>query len=178
MTKSLPPKERYRFCPWCGSEQLDKSGDRSVKCTQCGVHIFFNASGAIIAVITDSEGRILVARRAVEPAKGTLDFPGGFIDPGETAEAAFKREVKEELNLDISDIAYEFSLPNNYPFGGLEVYTIDMVFRAEVSDLSDLKAADDVSECLFIKPEDLPIEQFGLHTARQVAAHLKEAAMR
>lgn len=176
MIKSMPPKERYRFCPWCGTDKLDKSGERSVKCTQCDIHIFFNASGAIIAVITDSEGRILIARRGVEPAKGMLDFPGGFIDPGESAESAFSREIKEELNLQIDEISYAYSLPNSYPFGGLDVPTIDMVFKAHIKDISDLIVADDVSDCLFIKPEDLPVEQFGLHTARQVAARLKEEA--
>ena len=177
MKQPLSPKERYRYCPWCGSKQLDKSGERSVRCTKCGVHIFFNSSGAIIAVITDNQGRILVARRGVEPAKGMLDFPGGFIDPGETAEAAFSREILEELNLDIKEMTYAYSLPNKYPFGGLEVFTIDMVFCAVVDHVSDLKPADDVTECLFIKPEDLEVEKFGLHTARQVAARLKEAAL-
>lgn len=173
---TLPPSERYRFCPWCSSSNITKSALKSVKCPECGLNLFFNASGAIIGVVTDKLGRILVARRGVEPCKGMLDFPGGFIDPGETAEAAFKREINEELTIEISGISYLFSLPNVYPFGGIEVHTIDMVFKADVEDISLLKAADDVSECLFFYPEELPIEEFGLVTAKQVATKLKSEA--
>lgn len=173
---TLPPNERYRFCPWCGSKEIVKNSSKSVKCTACGLHLFFNASGAIIGVVTDCKGRILVARRGVEPCKGMLDFPGGFIDPGETAEAAFHREIHEELNIDLEDLSYQYSLPNVYPFGGIEVHTIDMVFKAKAVDISVLQVADDVSECLFYYPEELPIDEFGLVTAKQVATILKEEA--
>ena len=53
-------------------------------------------------------------RRAKEPAKGTLDLPGGFVDMYETVEDGMRREIKEETGLDVTEIQYLFSSPNVY----------------------------------------------------------------
>ena len=55
-----------------------------------------NPSAANVAIIKNSEGEILVTLRKQEPAKGTLDLPGGFTEIGETSEEGVKREVMEE----------------------------------------------------------------------------------
>jgi 8-oxo-dGTP diphosphatase len=51
------------------------------------------------AVVRDSSGRLLMVRRANEPARGLWSLPGGRIEPGETAVAAAAREVLEETGL-------------------------------------------------------------------------------
>ena len=53
--------------------------------------------------LVDSDGRVLLARRPEgKKMAGLWEFPGGKMDPGETPEAALKRELKEELGIDVS----------------------------------------------------------------------------
>ena len=65
-----------------------------------------------------------MVRRAKEPAKGTLDLPGGFVDMGETVEQGMIREIKEETGLDVEEIQYLFSSPNVYMYSGMGVHTL------------------------------------------------------
>lgn len=103
----------------------------------------------------------------MEPAKGTLDLPGGFSDILETAEESIVREVMEETGLKVTNAKYLFSLPNVYRYSGLDVQTLDLFFACEVEDQDQLQAMDDAAECLWLKPEDIHTEQFGLRSVRQ-----------
>lgn len=165
----LEPAELFSFCPKCGSEQIDRfENNNAIKCKECGLEYYFNASGAVIAIIQNDKAEVLVTKRAYEPYKGKLDLPGGFIMPGENAEEALIREVKEELNIDIFDLEYCLSLSNKYPYSGLFVNTIDFVFKAKTGDMSHMKADDDVASFAFVKPEDLKPDDFGIDSVRQV----------
>ena len=63
-------------------------------------------------LILNERDELLVCRRAKEPAKGTLDLPGGFIDMTETGEEGVAREVREETGMKVAKAEYLFSLPN------------------------------------------------------------------
>ncbi|HUZ74992.1 MAG TPA: 8-oxo-dGTP diphosphatase MutT [Stellaceae bacterium] len=58
----------------------------------------------VVAVaLVDGDGRVLLARRPEgKPMAGLWEFPGGKLQPGETPEAALVRELKEELDIDVS----------------------------------------------------------------------------
>lgn len=56
---------------------------------------------AVVAVVRDGEGRVLLTKRAIPPYLGKWVMPGGKIDRGELITAALKREVFEEVGLDI-----------------------------------------------------------------------------
>jgi ADP-ribose pyrophosphatase YjhB (NUDIX family) len=140
---------------------------KSRKCESCGFVYYFNSSTAVAAFITDKEGRLLVARRAKEPAQGTLDLPGGFVDLYETAEEAVKREIAEETGLKVDRIRYLFSLPNIYAYSGLDVHTVDLFYQCPMYDLSEFQAADDVAELYLLKKDEIHPELFGLNSIRQ-----------
>ena len=108
------PLELFRFCPVCGSNKFIENNNQSKRCETCGFIDYINPKAAVVAVITNTKGDILVCRRAKDPAKGTLDMPGGFTDLNETAEEAVIREVKEETGLTVTATRYLFSLPNSY----------------------------------------------------------------
>ena len=157
----------FNYCPVCGSRRFVPNGVKSRKCGDCGFEYFVNPSSAYVAFITDGCGRLLVERRGREPALGTLDLPGGFADAGETAEEGVAREVLEETGLKVTAVHYLFSIPNTYLYSGMNIPTLDMFFKCEVADISELLAADDAAECMWVAFEDLCPEDFGLDSIRK-----------
>lgn len=162
----MHPLSQFKYCPKCGSNFFVENNFKSKKCNDCGFVYYFNSCGATVALILNKNKELLVATRASDPAKGTLDLPGGFIDPYETAEEAVIREVKEESGLCVDHTEYLFSLPNIYMYSGFEVHTIDLFYLCHVSDTSSLKAEDDVSALEFIKLADIDIQKFGLKSIK------------
>lgn len=161
------PLNLFRFCPKCGSSQFIVNNEKSKKCQTCGFVYYFNPSSATVAFILNNKGELLVSERAKEPAKGTLDLPGGFIDMNETAEEGIIREVKEETGLDVEEAIYLFSLPNLYMYSGFEVQTLDMFFLCRVDNTNHLTAMDDVSELYFMPINQIDPEAFGLASIKK-----------
>lgn len=104
--------------------------------------------------------------RKKEPAKGTLDLPGGFADMGETAEEGMKREVLEETSMEVTEVKYLFSFPNVYYYSGFHIPTMDSFFRCKVKDYAKLKAADDAASYQWIPLKEVHTEQFGVRSIR------------
>jgi NAD+ diphosphatase len=129
---------------------------------------FLNSSAAVTALIYNQKGELLFTHRGVEPSIGKLDLPGGFIDPGENAETAMMREIKEELDLTPDKIEYFASFPNEYHFSGTVVFTIDMVYKCSVSDFSTLTYRDDIIGLEFIKPEKVDFNEIPFKSVRNI----------
>lgn len=102
------PLHQFTYCPKCGARTFVERNEKAKQCTTCGFVYYFNPSSAVACFIRNSKGELLLVRRAKEPAKGTLDLPGGFVDMYESAEDAAHREVKEETGLDIAGCRYLF----------------------------------------------------------------------
>jgi len=149
------PLKVLKYCPKCGSEKFVTSGDRSLKCGNCGFHYFVNSAAAVAALITDDEGKLMLVTRGVEPDYGKLDLPGGFVDPMETAEEAVTRELTEELGLTVTSLEYLFSAPNEYIFSEFKVFTLDLAFRVRVESVDNLKAMDDILDYGFYSENDI-----------------------
>ena len=175
LTTSKPhPLAQFRFCPKCGSPQFVPHNDKSKHCKACGFTYYFNPSASTVALIVNERGEWLCARRAKEPARGTLDLPGGFSDMYESSEEGVIREVKEETGLTVDRVEFLFSIPNLYEYSGFTVHTIDMFYRCHVkgaeqqSDaFASARPADDVGELLWLRPEDIHPEDFGLLSIRR-----------
>lgn len=156
--KSTLPQNTIHFCPKCGSNEFTFHEDQSFLCDKCQFHLYINSSAAVAALIINDKDEILLTKRAVNPHKGMLDLPGGFVDIMETAENALIREIKEELNLDIDKFDYFMSSPNEYIFGGLSVFTLDLAYICTVKNFNNMHAKDDISEFHFCKLSDLVFE--------------------
>ena len=150
----------------CGSHHFVANGATSKKCENCGFEYFMNPSASNVAIIKNSKGEILVERRKQEPAKGMLDLPGGFTQIGETSEEGVEREVMEETGLRVTSATYLFSLPNIYRYSGIDIHTLDMFYLCEVENEDTVAAGDDAAECMWLKPDDIHTEQFGLRSVR------------
>jgi len=168
----LHPLHLFRFCPKCGSPRFVEHNDKSKHCEACGFTYYINPSAATVALIVNDQGEWLCVRRAKEPAKGTLDLPGGFSDLYETSEEGVIREVKEETGLDVAAVEFLFSIPNQYVYSGFTVHTMDMFYRCRVNSCEGAHAADDASELLWLRPEAIRPEDFGLLSIRKGVGHL------
>ena len=160
------PLKAFEFCPRCGSKQFNINGERSRHCSDCNLTYYANASASTAAIITNSKGEVLLTTRAFNPAKGMLDLPGGFVDMNETAEEAIIREIKEELNINIQNPKYLFSLPNEYEFSGITVHTLDIFFKIEIDDNTIIKTDDDVASAQFYDLNNVNIENIGLQSIK------------
>jgi 8-oxo-dGTP diphosphatase len=92
-----------------------------------------SALHVVAGILRDGEGRILLAQRpAGTHLAGTWEFPGGKIETGESAEAALRRELHEELGVDIGGVEPLISVPWRYPQKSVVLHAFSVVdFRGE-----------------------------------------------
>ena len=163
-----PNIRRFTHCPDCGRPALKADSFKSFACDDCGFQFFINNAAAVMGLIRDDSNRLLVTRRKYDPARGSLDLPGGFADPGEGIEEALKRELKEELNLKVYDFSYLCSYPNTYTYGPVTYPITDMAFLCRVKSFDAIRANDDVADFMFIPVPELDPSRFGMASARKV----------
>ena len=161
------PLEVFRFCPKCGSQDFKIHNALSRHCAQCGFTFYQNPRASTAAFILNDKDELLVATRGKEPAKGTLDLPGGFVDNNESGEQGIIREIKEETGLDIKEVKYLFSIPNIYRYSGMDIHTLDMFYLCHADDSTEIQAADDAAACSWIPLREVYVERFGLHSIRE-----------
>lgn len=167
------PSKVFKFCPYCGAAGFAWNNINVFECQNCKQKFYINMCAAVVAVIYNDKNELLLTRRKHEPSKGLLDLPGGFVNIGETAENAVIREVKEELNIDISELKFIATFPNEYIFGGIQYFTEDIVFSCKVADFSGISANDDISNYEFTAVEKINIDEIGLHSIKNLINRLK-----
>ena len=160
----------FKHCPVCSSKHFILNNEKSKRCESCGFVFYINASAAVAAFVQNEKGELLVCKRAKDPAKGTLDLPGGFVDSNETAEEAIKREISEELQAEVVESGYMFSLPNEYEYSGMTIPTLDLFFACKLSNYDNLRPSDDVEDCFFVALPELKPEKFGLNSIRKAVS--------
>ena len=163
------PLEIFRYCPKCGSSDFEIHNALSRHCANCGFTYYQNPRASTAAFILNEEDELLVARRGKEPAKGTLDLPGGFVDNEENAEEGMVREIREETGLVISpaEVKYIFSIPNIYHYSGMDIHTLDLFFICHVGKDVVVKAEDDAAELQWLPLREVYEERFGLRSIRE-----------
>lgn len=152
--------EIMKYCPKCGSAAFKQVDGKKFYCDACGFVFFMNNATAVAMFIADEQNRLLMVVRADDPAKGKLDLPGGFVDPGETVEHAGIREVKEELNLDVEQIEYLCTNPNSYFYKGVTYPVTDVAYVCKVGDFSEMKLSDEIADTVFLEPERINFDEF------------------
>jgi ADP-ribose pyrophosphatase YjhB (NUDIX family) len=137
------PIDQFRHCPACGIPRT--AGTNPLTCPACGFTFFFNPTVAGGVFLFDPDDRVLFIRRANEPAKGMLAVPGGFIDFGETLEEGLRREVREEVGLEVIALRYVCSETNEYPYRGVTYPVVDCLFAGRVTDGGSAAPLDGVA---------------------------------
>ena len=143
----------FRFCPADATRLEDPDAEGGSRCPRCGRSWYRNSSPtAGCALVRD--GKALVCVRAREPEKGRLDVPGGFLLPGEHPIDGLKREVNEELGVEI-DVGIGdcvSMVPHRYGEEGDFVLALGFVARL-VGD--DIVPSDDVEAVHWVGTDEL-----------------------
>jgi ADP-ribose pyrophosphatase YjhB (NUDIX family) len=138
----------------------------SQTCSACGAVHFRNAKPCAGALVV-RDGRVLLGRRAVEPARGCWDIPGGFLNPWEHPADAAIREVAEETGLQVRLGQLLTMLVDTYEESD---YTLNVYYLAEVVEGVE-RPADDVAELRWFGPDELPRELAFPHCAQVLALY-------
>jgi ADP-ribose pyrophosphatase YjhB (NUDIX family) len=153
-----------RFCVRCAAKvrrRRDEGHWRSY-CPTCGWIHYGNPTPAAGAVIVRGP-RVLLVRRAHPPYAGTWDIPGGFLEAGESAEAALHRELREELGVVATRVRFVGSAPDRYGPRGIPI--LSLVFRATIA-AGPITPADDVSEARWFPRSVLPWREIAFPSLR------------
>jgi ADP-ribose pyrophosphatase YjhB (NUDIX family) len=153
----------YRYCPRCAGalepRLLKEREPARLVCAQCGF-VFYLDPKVAACTITLWDGRIVLLRRAIEPALGQWVFPGGFVDRGETVPAAAVRETLEEVNLRVSLTG----ILDAYSYAGSQVVVI--VYAAEVVG-GRPEVGDECLEVRTFAPEEIPWDDLAFESTRE-----------
>lgn len=164
-----------KFCRRCGSG-LTTLDSISFQC-ESGHSIYSNPSPATAAIILNAEKEILVGERSLDPHKGMLDIPGGFVDGKETCEAALARELFEETGLeptDYTDPIYFLSCIDDYEYEGEIVTVLTVVYAVGILGEPDIEAQTDMASLYFSDTLKLKSEDFCFRSAQESLSKLKQ----
>ena len=95
----------------------------------------------VAAIIHDAQGRIFATQRGYGEWKDYWEFPGGKVEPGETAEEALKREIREELSTEISVDEFLCTVEYDYPAFHLTMHCYLCSLLTEALHLNEHEAA-------------------------------------
>lgn len=141
-------RARTRFCPRCGTGLRPRPDGRALHCDGCGVEHFPRLEPAVIMRVTDPDDRILLGRQPTWPPR-RFSVLAGFVDPGESIEDAVRREVHEEVGVDVGAVDYLGSQPWPFPASLMLGY-------AAQATTTDLRLVDDeIAEAAWFTRDEL-----------------------
>jgi NAD+ diphosphatase len=109
----------------------------------------------------------------MDPLKGFLGLPGGFVDPGERAENAVLRECREEIGWAPSAITFLASFPNVYRYSGIDYHTCDLYFyaRPDRNGIPErIRATGEAAAIEWITRDEIPFSSLAFQSLREAMA--------
>ncbi len=142
-------RKSHRYCGGCGAELIDAIGECARTCPECHAVYYPQISPAIIVAVTDVEGRLLLAHNA-KFREGLYSLIAGFVEPGESMESAVRREIREEVGLEVDNIRYFGS--QSWPFPN----SLMVGFTAEYADGAVTPDGAEITDAKFFTKNDMP----------------------
>jgi NAD+ diphosphatase len=130
----------HRFCGQCGAAMEQVRGERAMKCPACGLINYPRLSPAVIVQVTRGD-TILLARNANFPA-AFFSVVAGFVEAGESLEQTVRRELREEVGIEVEDIRYFGSQPWPFPNSLMVGFTAKWAANEITVDPRELAEAD------------------------------------
>jgi 8-oxo-dGTP diphosphatase len=155
--------DEVNYCLHCGTAlvRADRYGRVRPACPACG-WVYFADPKVAAAALVELDGKVLLVRRSIDPARGRWTLPAGFVDAGEDPAVAARRECLEETGLHVNISGLLTVLYGQEHSRGAHII---IFYKAEIIS-GELKAGDDVDRVEFFPRDDLPPLAFS--TTRRV----------
>jgi 8-oxo-dGTP diphosphatase len=159
--------DTIRYCPLCGAplgrERLPPDHREQAVCTRCRFVFYLNPK-LVAGTVPMRDGRVLLTRRAIDPAKGKWTFPGGFVDFGERTMDAAVRETLEETGIEVSitGLLGVYSYPDS---------PVIVVYRAAVTG-GTLTTCAENDAVEWISPANIPWPDLAFPSTRDALSEL------
>lgn len=174
--------KRFSFCPVCGASSTGQPEGSApvdvIVCGTCGFHFWQGSKPAVGAIILRAPGgkrQVLLTRRGIEPFKGHWDLPGGFLANGELPTDGIRRELREELAVEVSNprfLAAEIDQYNRDDIAEQARFVLSLYYVCEMAPDAELVPMDDVVEAAWFPLEKLPA-QLAFQCNRRALAKLR-----
>jgi len=125
-----------------------------MQCKECAYDLYLNPVPCNGVIIENEKGEILLVKRKYNPQKGFWDVPGGFARRRESFEESVKREVKEELGVEVEVGKIVGIYTDDYLYQGVVNVTFCVMAAGKITG-GTLIAADDVEEWRYFKKEEI-----------------------
>lgn len=151
--------EEPRFCPACGEPVRAKllEADHRPRLVCPNDHVTWRNPRMVVGTLPVSDGRVLLARRAIEPASGRWSYPGGFLELGESTAEGARRETEEETRLlvEVGRLIGVYSRPH--------AGVVTLIYEATVVGGEAAPGAE-TSEVRAFAPDELPWGELAFST--------------
>jgi ADP-ribose pyrophosphatase YjhB (NUDIX family) len=141
------------FCASCGSVLQHIDCDGGAPCSACGRRWYRNPAPTVGAAIV-RDGRALVAVRARNPEQGKIDVPGGFLHEGEQPTDGLRREVREELGIEVEVRADDIVQAVAHRYGPNGEWLVSLGYKVRMSS-GEPQPNDDVAEIRWVTLAEL-----------------------
>jgi NAD+ diphosphatase len=131
-----------RFCGKCGSATQSEAGGYRRKCSGCGTLYFPRTDPVVIMLAVDSAGDRCLMGRSPHFSPGMYSCLAGFVEPGETIEAAVRRETLEESGIETGAVHYHASQPWPMPHSlmiGCYAEAVSLDLNPDLTELEDCR---------------------------------------
>ncbi|WP_062269915.1 NAD(+) diphosphatase [Endozoicomonas arenosclerae] len=146
----LRSRKDHKFCGRCGSACKPGAGEWAMTCSNCEMPYYPRISPCIIVLIHRGDEILLVQHKRHLRKTTMHTVVAGFIEPGETAEEAVVREIREEVGLEVKGVEYCFS--QSWPFP----HALMLGFRAEYSSGEILLEEEEIASAEWFNRKELP----------------------
>src|SRR5262245_33423838 len=147
-------RQGFRYCPRCRAEMVDREVYGRVRrvCSDptCRFVQFIDPKVSA-AVLVEQDGKVLLAKRAMDPGRGGWCFPGGFMEMGETPQATARRECQEESGFEIEITG----LIDVYYYEDYRGSGVVIVYKGQIIG-GQAQPGDDAETVAFFGPAELP----------------------
>jgi len=133
-------RKNHRYCGRCGAPTSMKTGEFSMSCPACGLVVYPRISPAIMVLIRRGDELLLARSPRFKP--GVFSALAGFVEAGETLEQCARREVSEEVGIEIANLRYFRSQPWPFPDSLMIAFFADYAGGTITPDPAEIEAAD------------------------------------
>jgi NAD+ diphosphatase len=133
-------QKNHRFCGQCGTPTTRQCGELAMICPACGLLVYPRLSPAVMVLVRHGDQLLLARSPRFKP--GVYSALAGFVEAGESVEECARREVREEVGIEIANLRYFASQPWPFPNSLMLAFFADYAGGTIRPDPEEIEAAD------------------------------------